>query len=57
VASNQKNYYDILNIPPDCSEDDIKKAYRRVAMSIHPDKNQGKKSSIWEDVQEAYSVL
>lgn len=53
----KKNFYSILNTPEDSSIDDIKVAYRKLAMRFHPDKNQGKASKEWEDIQEAYEAL
>ena len=34
-----KNYYDVLGVPKDASEQDIKKAYRKMSLQNHPDKN------------------
>ena len=34
-----KDYYKILNVPKEASADDLKKAYRQIALQIHPDKN------------------
>lgn len=51
-----KNYYIILGIPADSSEEDIKAAYRRLAKEFHPD-HYGKNQSPFQAIQEAYSVL
>ena len=54
-----RDYYDILNIDKNSSENDIKKAYRKVAMKYHPDRNQNNKDAEekFKEAAEAYSVL
>ena len=53
------DYYKTLGIPKNASESDIKKAYRRLALKYHPDKNPGDKASEgkFKDIAEAYAVL
>lgn len=55
----QSEYYKILGVPKDASADEIKKAYRKMAMLYHPDRNQGDKESEenFKRAAEAYEVL
>lgn len=52
----KKDYYDILGVPRDASDDDIKKAYRKLAHQHHPDKAGGEEAK-FKEVNEAYQVL
>ncbi len=56
---NRRDYYEILNIPRNASSDEIKKAYRRMALQYHPDRNPGNKDAEeqFKEAAEAYSVL
>ena len=53
------DYYDLLRIKQGATEDEIKKAYRKLAVKYHPDKNQGDKSAEdkFKEISEAYEVL
>lgn len=53
------DYYKLLGVPPTATLDEIKKAYRQLALKYHPDKNQGDKTyeTIFRKVIEAYTVL
>ena len=55
----QKDYYAILNVSRNASEDEIKKAYRRLALNYHPDKNPGDKTTEakFRDAKDAYELL
>ncbi len=57
----KRDYYDILGVPKNATEDDIKKAYRKLAMKFHPDRNQGgdatKAEEKFKDAKEAYEIL
>jgi curved DNA-binding protein len=54
-----QNYYETLGIPKTASEAEIKKAYRKLAMQYHPDRNQGDKTAEekFKQINEAYAVL
>ncbi len=54
-----KNYYDILGVAKDASPEEIKKAFRQLALKHHPDRNAGEKASEdkFKEINEAYSCL
>lgn len=54
-----KDYYNILGVDRNATKDDIKKAYRKLAMEYHPDKNPGNNQAEekFKEISEAYSVL
>ena len=54
------NYYDTLNISKNATKDEIKNAYKKLAMKYHPDKNINNKEEAekkFKEVAEAYEVL
>ncbi|MBN1857141.1 MAG: DnaJ domain-containing protein [Dehalococcoidia bacterium] len=54
------DYYQVLGVPRGASDADIKKAYRRLAMEFHPDRNPGKEKEATEkfkQINEAYGIL
>jgi molecular chaperone DnaJ len=56
---SKRDYYEVLGVGRDTSERDIKKAYKRLAMKLHPDRNQGDETSAekFKEVKEAYEIL
>jgi len=56
---SKRDYYEVLGVSKDASERDIKKSYKRLAMKLHPDRNQGDKAKEeqFKEVKEAYEIL
>jgi molecular chaperone DnaJ len=56
---SKRDYYEVLGVARGASEDEIKKAYRRLAMKHHPDRNPGDHASeaAFKESKEAYEVL
>ena len=59
TMANKRDYYEVLGVDKNASADDIKKAYRKLAVKYHPDKNPGDKAAEekFKEAAEAYSVL
>ena len=56
--ATSKNYYDILGVDKNASEDEIKSAFRKMAKKYHPDINKTPEAEAkFKEVGEAYSVL
>ncbi len=56
---NKRDYYSILGLTRDATQDEIKRAYRGLALKYHPDRNPNDKEAeeIFKEVSEAYAVL
>jgi DnaJ-class molecular chaperone len=54
-----KDYYKVLGVDRKASEEEIKRAYRKLALQYHPDRNPGNKGAEdkFKDINEAYQVL
>jgi molecular chaperone DnaJ len=59
MATGKRDYYEVLGVGRQAAADEVKKAYRRLAMQYHPDRNQGDKAAEtkFKEVSEAYEVL
>ena len=57
--ATKRDFYEILGIPKDASDDQIKSAYKKLAIKLHPDKNPGDKAAEekFKEAAEAYDVL
>jgi molecular chaperone DnaJ len=59
MATKKRDYYEVLGLSRDASEEDIKKSYRKLAMKFHPDRNPDSKDGEekFKEAKEAYEVL
>ena len=57
--ANKRDYYEVLGVSRNADESELKKAYRRLAMKYHPDRNEGdaKAEARFKEAKEAYDVL
>src|SRR5260370_26930727 len=57
-SSTKRDYYEILSVSRSATDDDIKKAYRRLALQYHPDRNSAPEATErFKEATEAYQVL
>ena len=60
AVADKRDYYEVLGLARNASADDVRKAYRRLAMQYHPDKNPDNKEEAevrFKEISEAYEVL
>jgi molecular chaperone DnaJ len=58
MAADGKDYYEILGVPRNASKEEIKRAYRRLALQYHPDRNKSPDAEEkFKEISEAYAVL
>ncbi|XP_059186130.1 dnaJ homolog subfamily B member 9 [Centropristis striata] len=58
ASETSRNYYDTLNVEPTATDSQIKKAFRKLAVKHHPDKNKsGDAEKTFREIAEAYTVL
>lgn len=59
MMATQRDYYEILGVAKNASDDDIKKSYRKLAGKYHPDRNPGDEAAVhaFKEAAEAYDVL
>ncbi len=59
MAESKRDCYEVLGVAREASDDDIKKAYRKLAVQFHPDKNPGNKEAEekFKEISEAYEIL
>ncbi len=58
-SQSKRDYYEVLGVSKSASQDEIAKAYRKLAVKYHPDSNQGNTDAInkFKEAAEAYEVL
>ena len=59
MAATKRDYYEVLGVNKNCAQDELAKAYRKLAMKYHPDSNRDDENAIvkFKEAAEAYEVL
>ncbi|MBE3090025.1 MAG: J domain-containing protein, partial [Actinobacteria bacterium] len=59
LASQKRDYYEVLSVSKDCTITEIKQSYRKLARQYHPDVNNGhpEAEEKFKEISEAYAVL
>ena len=59
MATNQRDYYEVLGVGRNATEEELKKAYRKLALQYHPDRNPENKQAEerFKEINAAYAVL
>ncbi|GBD11058.1 Chaperone protein DnaJ [bacterium HR23] len=58
MATTKRDYYEVLGVPRDATEEEIRKAFRRLALEWHPDRNKDPQAAErFKEINEAYQVL
>ena len=58
MTTQKRDYYEILGVSRNASDDDLKKAFRKLAFEFHPDRNKDKDAEEkFKEINEAYQVL
>jgi len=59
TSTNKRDYYEVIGISRNASLDEIKKAYRKLALKYHPDRNKGNNEAEekFKEAAEAYAIL
>ena len=56
--TDERDYYEVLGVQKDAPKQDIKRAYRKLAMKYHPDRNKAPEAEEkFKEISEAYAVL
>ena len=55
--TTKRDYYELLGVDRNASDEDIKKAFRKLAFKYHPDHNEDKSGEAFKEINEAYGVL